>query len=341
MRKVTISDIAQLLNMTPSTVSRALADNARVSESTRKRVKEVAKEMGYQPNVMAASLRKGTSDTIGMIVPRVNRHFFSNVISGVEEILNPAGYNLLVIQSGELIIREEKAVESLLSNRVAGIIVSLSLQTESYDHLQKVIDYKIPLVQFDRVTPQLPGPKITNDNYTGGYLATRHLIKSGFKHIAHFSGSFQLKAYIERKAGYIAALEEAGYPVDEQLIVNDVVTRDAGYAEIQRLLSSTNADAVFCAGDYSALGAIDGLITAGYRIPEQFGVVGFANEPFAELMNPALSTVEQNAMEMGNRVASAMIKSINNEDTPEEEIIPVRFIGRNSSWISNINHIKK
>lgn len=335
MKKVTISDIAHKLNMTASTVSRALADNSRVSVATRNRVKQMAKEMGYQPNIMAASLRKGTSDTIGMIVPGINRHFFSNVISGVEEILNPAGFNLVIIQSGELLSREKKAVESLLRNRVAGIIVSLSLQTETFEHLHEVIKHGIPLVQFDRVTKSLPGSKITNDNYTGGYLATRHLIKCGFKHIAHFSGSTQLRAYRERKAGYMAALEEAGYSINEKLIVNEVITREAGFSEIQKLVTSTNADSVFCAGDYSALGALEGLTTTGYNIPEQFGVVGFANEPFAELMYPALSSVEQNALEMGNRVASAMIKAIQNEDTPVEEVIPVRFIGRGSSWINN------
>lgn len=335
MKKVTISDIAQKLDMTASTVSRALANNTRVSKATRDKVQLMAKEMGYQPNVMAASLRKGTSDTIGMIVPRINRHFFSNVISGVEEILNPAGYNLVIIQSGELLSREVKAVESLMRNRVAGVIVSLSLQTKSYEHLQDVISHNIPLVQFDRVSKELSGPKIVNDNYTGGYLATRHLIKCGFNHIAHFSGSSDLKAYGERKAGYLAALKEAGYPIDENLIIDNVITRDAGYSEIQRLISSSNADAVFCAGDYSALGAMEGLRTANYIIPEQFGIVGFANEPFAELMYPPLSSVEQNALEMGNKVAAAMIKAINREDTSEEELVPVRFIGRGSSWKEN------
>ncbi|MBS2098439.1 LacI family DNA-binding transcriptional regulator [Carboxylicivirga linearis] len=332
MKKVTISDIANKLNMTPSTVSRALANNKRISESTRKKVQDTSKEMGYQPNVMAASLRKGTSDTIGMIVPRINRHFFSNVISGVEEILNPAGFNLVVIQSGELLSREVKAVESLLQNRVGGIILSLSLQTNTFEHLQDVVKHNTPLVQFDRVTKSLPGSKITNDNYTGGYLATRHLIKCGFKHVAHFSGSYKLRAYRERKAGYIAALEEAGMRVDEKLIVDDVITREAGYSQIHKLVMRTNADAVFCAGDYSALGAMEGLKSLGYHIPDQFGIVGFANEPFSELMDPSLSSVEQNALEMGNKVAAAMIKAIQKEEVPEEEVIPVRFIGRSSSW---------
>nr|WP_321452494.1 LacI family DNA-binding transcriptional regulator [uncultured Carboxylicivirga sp.] len=332
MKKVTISDIAKKLDMTPSTVSRALANNTRVSETTRNKVQETAKEMGYQPNVMAASLRKGTSDTIGMIVPRINRHFFSNVISGVEEILNPAGYNLVVIQSGELLSREIKAVDSLLQNRVGGIILSLSLQTNTFEHLEEIVKHHIPLVQFDRVTKSLPGSKITNDNYTGGYLATRHLIKCGFKHIAHFSGSYKLRAYRERKAGYIAALEEAGMRVDDKLIVDDVITREAGHAQIHKLVMRTQADAVFCAGDYSALGAMEGLKSLGYHIPDQFGIVGFANEPFSELMDPALSSVEQNALEMGNKVALAMIKSIQKEEVPEEEVIPVRFIGRSSSW---------
>ncbi|MBI9063670.1 MAG: LacI family DNA-binding transcriptional regulator [Marinilabiliaceae bacterium] len=332
MKKITINDIAKALSVTPSTVSRALAGNTRVSLKTRNRVKEKARELGYQPNVIAASLRKGKSDTIGLIVPRVNRHFFSNVISGVEEILNPAGYNLVICQSGENISKEKKAVETLLRNQVGGIILSLSVQTQSFAHLEEVVRRQIPLVQFDRINSDIPGYKVINDNYTGAYLATKHLLKEGYKRVAHFAGERKLKAYQERYEGYLKAMQEANCDLDEGLIFDNVITREAGHGTIQRVLDGGQADAVFCAGDYSARGALDGLKERGVQVPGDFGVVGFANEPFAELMYPSLSSVEQNAFEMGNKAAAAMIKSIEGgEVVTEEFLVPVRLIVRQSS----------
>jgi len=331
MKKITINDIAKALSVTPSTVSRALAGNTRVSIKTRNLVNEKAREMGYQPNVIAASLRKGKSDTVGMIVPRVNRHFFSNVISGVEEILNPAGYNLVICQSGENAFKEEKAVETLLRNQVGGIILSLSVQTQSYEHLEEVVRRGIPLVQFDRINPAIPGAKVINDNYTGAYLATKHLLKSGYKRVAHFAGERKIKAYQERYEGYLKAMNEAGHDLDQGLLFENIITRQAGNATIKQVLEEGIADAVFCAGDYSALGALEGLKETGVMVPDDFGIVGFANEPFAELMYPTLSSVEQNAFEIGNKAAAAMIKSIEGEAANDEFLVPTRLIVRQSS----------
>ncbi|MGQ1784121.1 MULTISPECIES: LacI family DNA-binding transcriptional regulator [unclassified Saccharicrinis] len=332
MKRITISDIAKELNVTPSTVSRALAGNARVSLKTRELVTKKAKEMGYQQNVIAASLRKGRSDTIGMIVPRINRHFFSNVISGVEEILNPAGYTLLIVQSGENFIKEQKAINMLLANHVGGIIMSLSVQTQTYEHIEAVIMRGIPVVQFDRVNPSLKSSKILNDNFTGAYLATKHLIKSGYQRIGHLAGTRTLKAYEERYRGYVKAIEEAGRIVDVSLVYEDTITREAGYNAIKKAFGKDKPDAVFCAGDFAALGVLDGLKEMKINVPDEFGVVGFANEPFSELIHPTLSTVEQNAFEMGTRVATAMIKNLEGKHWEEEEIIPTRLIVRDSSW---------
>lgn len=331
MKKITINDIAKALNVTPSTVSRALAGNTRVSQKTRDLVNAKAREMGYQPNVIAASLRKGKSDTIGMIVPRINRHFFSNVISGVEEILNPAGYNLVICQSGENAAKEEQAIKTLLRNQVGGVIMSLSVQTKDFAHLKDVVARKIPLVQFDRISTDIGGPKIINDNYTGAYLATKHLLKSGYKRVAHFAGERSLKAYEERYQGYLKAVQEVNGALDEGLVYNNVITRAAGLEMIKKVINEGVADALFCAGDYSALGVLEGLRELGVKVPEEFGVVGFANEPFSELMYPALSSVEQNGFEIGNRAASAMIKCIEEGWHSDETIVPVRLIVRQSS----------
>lgn len=332
MKRITINDIAKELGVTPSTVSRALAGNTRVSLKTRESVVQKAKELGYQQNVIASSLRKGRSDTIGMIVPRINRHFFSNVISGVEEILNPAGYTLVICQSGESFVKEQKAVNMLLANQVGGIIISLSVQTKSFEHLENMMKRGIPLVQFDRVNSDIRCSKILNDNFNGAYLATRHLIKSGYKRIGHLAGSQSLTAYQERYRGYIKAMEEEGFKLGNSLVYNDVLTREAGRDTILKALKNERADALFCSGDYSALGVLDGLKEMNINVPNDFGIVGFANEPFSELIHPTLSTVEQNSFEMGTRVATAMIKNLEGKHWEEEEVIPTRLIVRESSW---------
>ena len=330
MKKVTINDIARKLGTTPSTVSRALADNKRVSLKTRELVKKVAKEMGYQPNLMASSLRKGKSDLVGMIVPRINRHFFSNVISGVEEVLNPKGYSLLIMQSQENADSEVKAVHSLMRNRVAGIIASLSVQTENLFHFQGVLDEGIPLVQFDRISNDLSGPKVVNDNYTGTYEATCQLLKSGYKWIAHFGGSELLKAYRERKKGYTDALLDKTGEVDKDIIFNDVITRDAGREMVKKVIDM-GVDAIVCAGDYSAFGALEALDVLGVKVPDEFGVTGFGNEPFAEMIYPKLSSVEQEGREMGRIVARQMMDAIRGEQHTIEITVPVKFIKRASS----------
>ncbi len=331
MKKVTINDIAKKLGVTPSTISRALADNKRVSEATRDKVKKLAKEMGYQPNLMASSLRRGKSDLIGMIVPRINRHFFSNIISGVEEILNPAGYSLLIMQSHEELESEIKAVHSLMRNRVAGIILSLSIETNRFEHLQSVVDANVPLVQVDRVSKSLKGPKVVNDNITGAYLATKHLLQSGYKRIAHFSGNKMINVYDERITGYKKAIAEELGDVDENLILEDIITRDSGFETIQRVIDEKNIDAVFCAGDYAAFGVFEGLKDKDVCFPGEFGLVGFGNEPFAEMLHPSLSSIEQDGSEIGRIAAQEMIDAIHGDLHDIERVVPVRFIQREST----------
>lgn len=328
--KITIVDIAKKCEVTPSTVSRALANNARVSLKTRELVQQVAQEMGYQPNVIASSLRKGKSDTIGMVVPRINRHFFSNVISGVEEVLNPEGYRLLIMQSHESIAKEIKAVQALMHHRVAGIIVSLSAQTNELSHFNRAIEENIPLVQFDRVSNELNGAKITNTNYTGAYEVTRSLMEGGYNKVAHFSGSNLLMAYRERRRGYEDAIREFVGEVDDELIVSDVITRKAGLDAVKYIVER-GVDAVFCASDYSAFGVYEGLKQLGISAPHDFGVAGFGNEPFAEMIHPTLSSVEQKGWEMGRISARQVIKAINGTANNVELLVPVEYMGRESS----------
>ncbi len=331
MNKVTINDIAQKLQITTSTVSRALANNKRISEKTRLLVQETAKAMGYQPNTLAAALRKGKSDTIGIIVPRINKNFFSNVISGAEEILTTAGYNLVICQSLEDEIREKNAIHKLLKNRIGGLLISISDKTKDLQHLQDAIDHHIPIVQFDRVSKSIPGTKVINDNFNGAYLATKQLIKSGYKNIGHLGGEQRLQAYEERHHGFLKALVEHQIPINEALIKSNTISREAGHEAIRSLLKNHKIDALFCSGDFVALGVLDGLKELNIKVPDEFGVTGFSNEPFAELLSPPLSSIEQNAHEMGCQAALSLLKMIQGKNVEEEKVIPVRLIVRHSS----------
>lgn len=339
MKRATIIDIAEALGVTPSTVSRALAGNTRVSLSTRQRVQAMAMELGYQPNVVAASLRKGRSDTIGMLVPRINRNFFSHVISSVEEVLNPAGFNLLICQSYERLVKERQAIEVLLKNRVAGIIMSHSIETSDFEHMLQVTRERVPLVQFDRVTRLVPGPRIINDNFSGAYLAVKHLVRNGFCKIACFTGALSVNVYQERLKGYRYALDEAGLEFDQNLVIEHAITRETGLEQATGLIESGQVDAFFCAGDFSAVGVIQAIQNCGKAVPANFGVVGFANEPFAEIMAPRLTSVEQNAYDIGLRAARSLVKLIQDNSAGDgiEEVVPVRLLVRESS-VRNIAH---
>ncbi|WP_291860765.1 LacI family DNA-binding transcriptional regulator [Marinilabilia sp.] len=331
-KRITITDIAREMGVTPSTVSRALAGNNRVGLNTRQRVLKVAAQMGYQPNVLASSLRSGRSDTIGMVVPRINRHFFSHVISGVEALLNPAGFNLLIIQTHEREEHERKAFHTLLRNRVAGIIVSHSVETRDFSHFQKVIDEGVPLVQFDRVSGLIAGPRIVNDNFLGALRSTQHLIKNGCTRIAHFAGALHVNVYQERFDGYRYALEQAGIDFDPALVVENCIIQEAGMEAVTSIVLPQKVDGIFAASDFSALGAIQKLKEFNVAIPDDVKISGFANEPFAEMVEPTLTSVEQNAFEMGNQVAKAVIENIGKEELLSEEIhIAVRLIQRRSS----------
>lgn len=333
MKRITIIDIADVLGVTPSTVSRALAGSSRVREITRKRILEKAEELGYQPNVVASSLRKGKSDTIGMLVPRINRNFFSHVISAVEEVLNPAGYNLLICQSHERVLKERQSIHVLLKNRVAGIIMSHSVETVDFEHVIQATREHVPVIQFDRVNKIVPGPQIINDNFTGAYMAVKHLIRNGYTRIAHLTGSLSVNVYNDRFKGYQYALEEANLPFDEELVSQNAITRETGYEQALNFITDKSADAFFCAGDFSATGAILAVQRLGLIVPDNVGVVGFANEPFSELMSPKLTSVEQNAYDMGLKAAQSLIKIISENISGDgiEEIVPVRLLVRESS----------
>lgn len=333
--ETTIHDIAKKLNLSASTISRALNDNPVISETTRKLVKKMAREMGYRPNTLAANLRTRRTNTIGVIVPLINRHFFSSVISGIEDVAYSQGFAVTISQSNDKLEKESKITQTLFANRVDGIILSIGMETNSYDHIKLFSERKIPIVFFDRVVDEIKAHKIVVDDYGGGYRATRHLISQGAKTIAHIGGPLNLKIYEYRQKGYCEALKEAGLTVDKSMIINNSLTREEGKKAIQHLLQNNiKPDAIFCANDTTALSVIIYLQENGYKVPEDIAIVGFSNEPFSEVVTPSISTVKQPGYLIGQKAAQLIIDQISNGGSNTEFktiVMPTELIIRNSS----------
>ena len=303
---VTISDIAAALGVTPSTVSRALSGSPRVKEETRLAVEKIAAEMGYERNVVASNLRKGKSDIVGIIVPRIHRNFFSNVIGGAESILEAAGYCVLICQTHERLEAEVKALRTLRNNQVAGVLMSHAIGAQDSAHIREALGDRIPLVQFDRVFSDLPGAKVVSDNFQGAYKATKHLVEQGYRRIGTLAGYMNSEAYAARLEGWRQALRDSGLPVDESVVFYDTIVRETGFEAGLRALAA-GCDALYSAGDFSALGAVDAARSEGLRIPEDFGIVGTANETFTSLMTPSMSSLALKPFEMGRQAAQAFL----------------------------------
>ncbi|MEQ8627128.1 LacI family DNA-binding transcriptional regulator [Ekhidna sp.] len=331
----TIKDIARELGISPSTVSRALKDHFEISEETKKAVRRVAEELNYQPNSLALSLRYSKSNTIGVIVPEIVHFFFSTVISGIEDIAQSRGYNVIITQSNESVEREMMNLQTLFNNRVDGILVSLSRESFDYTHFEAMMQKGLPIVFFDRVADTLETSKVTVDDFLGGYQATEHLIKQGYKRIGHLAGPENLDITNQRLNGFRKAHEDAGLAINEELIIfNQASDESDAYNATYEMLKSKNADALFASNDLAAMGAIKAAQKYGKNVPQDFGVVGFSNWQFTALTNPSITTIEQPGFEMGQHAAELLIKQIDGgEEDVEFELmkLPTNLLVRDSS----------
>jgi LacI family transcriptional regulator len=301
--------------MSASTISRALAKHPRISVKTRERVQKTAAEMNYRPNHLASNLRRGKGKLIGVIIPRINRHFFSHAIAGMETITNPAGYNLIICQTNEDFESEKLSLQTLINNRVDGIIVSVASGTRTANHFQAAINEKIPLLFFDRIVEELDTDRVVNDNFAGAYEVTKHLIEQGFRNITHLAGPLHINVYKNRYTGYLKAMEEAGIEVLPEMVIDNCLTRDKGEQLAQEICNSgTLPDAIFSASDYSALGVYLVFKQNGIEIPNDVGLAGFANEPFTEFLEPSITTLEQFGEDMGQSVARMLIDRLESKD---------------------------
>lgn len=298
-RLITIKDLAQELGIAPSTVSKALKNHPAISEETRTRVNNLAKQLKYKPNAIALSLRSNKTKTLGLVIPEIVHYFFSSVISGIEDLAYDAGYNVMIFQSNESYNREVTGVQAFLASQVEGILISLAKETRNYDHLQTVLDQGIPLVMFDRVCKELETDKVTVDDYHGAYQAVSHLIRIGCRRIAHLSGPPGLDIADLRKSGYTDALRDNNMELDRDLIMYCDNFKQARIRTKQLMNLPNPPDAIFTVNDHTATGVVKSLHELGINIPEKVSVIGFSNEDISLVTHPALSTVDQHGYQIG------------------------------------------
>jgi LacI family repressor for deo operon, udp, cdd, tsx, nupC, and nupG len=335
-KRTTIYDIAAKLNITASSVSRALNNSNYVNENTKQLILKTAAEMNYKRNILASNLRKGHSKTIGIVVPRINQNFFANVIAGIEEATYEKDYNLIICQSGESHEKEVKCVNALVNQQVDCIVISISADSHDYKHLKNVIDHGIQLIQFDRVVDELETLKVINDNEQASMEAVSHLIDQGYKRIALLEGPQNLDIFRQRKNGYLSALKKYKLPVIEELLVENALTKELGAEATRKLLSLKNPpDAIFAStSDFSALGVLEVATAMGIKVPGQLGILGYSNEAFTELTSPSITTIDQFSIYMGKTVADLYFQEMENKDilvVPKTISIKPKLIIRSST----------
>lgn len=314
---VTIKDIANALEISPSTVSRALNDHPNISEETKKQVSAKAKEMKYQANFIAAGLRTKRSNSIGILVPHINSSFFASAIDGIQKVVSDNGYFTIICQSNEDYHNEIDQIRSLLSCKVEGIILSMSSDTKAYEHLETLEAYDTPFVFFDRIAPGFDTPTVEANDFQGGYQAVEHLIKRGRKKIAHIGGPDILSISKRRYEGYLEALKTYDYEVNEDYAV--FTDPDVEHGElIENMFKDPKSmpDALFTFSDELAVESILKLKKMGYNVPKDVSVVGFGNSNLCDIVEPHLTSVTHEPVEMGEAAADLLFKVIQNRHIP-------------------------
>jgi DNA-binding LacI/PurR family transcriptional regulator len=340
-KPATIKDIARQLNISISTVSRALRNAADVNSDTKKAVMALSEELKYQPNRLAISLREKQTHTIGVIVPNLD-YVLSMMVRGIDEVALEAGYTVMVCQSNESFGREIVNTRRLLESLVDGFIISVSSETKSFEHFKKIQERGLPIVVFDRVTPDLVAPSVRIDNEDGGFQATEHLLEQGYKRIAILAGPKNLGISNKRMNGYLNALKKYKIKKDDSLIIHCDFNQDYAYFATKELLAlKKRPDAIFTISDRMAIGAMLAIKEKGLNMPSDIGLVGFNNEPVTSLVTPQISSVEMSAFDIGKAAAKLFIETMhhNGDINPVEQVIRPRLVIRESSQ-KNLPKIK-
>jgi len=332
---VRIIDIAKKLNISSSTVSRALKDHPDISPQTKKAVKFLAEELHYEPNTVAQSLRTKRTHTIGVLIPNFMHYFFSAVISGIESIAIDSGYNVMVCQSNDSYLRERSVVKSFLSNKVDGLLVAVSYETRDFEHFETLKDRGIPLIFFDRDCESILGSKVMVTDKQGAFDAVEHLISVGCRKIAFIRGPENLSISQRRFRGYLEALEKHCLSIDDDLIVETDFSPETTQECTKKLVNlSKPPDGIFVITDPDAVVVIQTLKNCGVKIPDDIAVVGYGNDSVAQIIEPSLTTIAQNPFEIGRTAAKLFFDEVNNEkenSIPKTLFLKTRLIRRDST----------
>lgn len=301
MKETTLKEIAEALGISITTVSKALKQYSDVSDKTRKAVVALAKELNYTPNSFAVNLRTKESKTIGLIIPDVVHHFFSNVINGIIAEAGKMGYLVIILQSNESLELEIKQVELLINKRVDGIIMSLSNESNNDFHIKEILRKEIPFVQFDKICKLIPSSKVIINDQKAAMEAVQHLIDKGCKKIAHIRGPENPQNAIDRFIGYKKALAKNGIPYDPKLVYTcKSVTFEEGVEFAKQIIEDhPDVDGIFVITDLVAVGVLAYFNENGIQVPKQVAVIGFSNWFMSQVITPKLSTVDQPSYEMG------------------------------------------
>lgn len=340
-KKTTIYDIAERLNLTAATVSRALNDSPKISISTRKLIRDTAAEMNYKQNRFAKALKSGKSYNVGVIVPKIDIDFFGSAIRGIEEELNPHGYHVIISQTYDKGHLEVQNINSLLDIQVDCIFMSISnSEIDNTEIFKDLVKKNIPFIFFDRKKDVKGISSVVVDDYKGAYDATKHLIEQGCKRIAHLTNNHLLQIFKNRYLGYKKALLDYGLEFDENIVIETPYKVIEGRKTTKRLLEMDNPpDAIFAIHDYLALGAIQEIKAHDLKVPEDICVVGFSNEPFSSFMELPITSINQSPLEMGKIAAQIFLEEINNNNNVKSEkhvVLTPELIIRQSSMRKRI-----
>lgn len=331
--KITLNDIANALAISKSTVSRALRPNSEINCETKRRVLEFVKKHDYEPDQLAKSLRTGKSFTLGVIVPSYNIPFYALAIEGIQDYAFKKGYNIMICHSKEQSDIEEKNVRALLNSRVDGFIISVARDNERNEHIRKLKGKGLPIVMFNRVIEDLKVSKVVVNDYYGSINMMDFLINKGNKNIAYLAGPKNLLLCINRKQGFIDAMNKHNQQIDEELVVDGDFTLESGYKNMKLLLEKKRKiDAVFCVCDSVAFGAIRAIHDFGLNVPKDIDVAGFTNEPISEIFEPSLTTVSQPIYEIGATAAKLLFNQLEDPGMPAElSVLETELVIRKST----------
>jgi LacI family transcriptional regulator len=338
MKETTLKEIAEKLGISITTVSKALKNYTDVSLKTKNAVISLAKELNYSPNSFAVNLRTKESKTIGLIIPEIVHHFFSNVINGIIGEAEKKGYLVIILQSNESLELEKRQVALLINKRVDGIIMSLSNESNDDNHIKEILQREIPFVQFDKISKLIPSSKVIINDQKAAMEAVQHLIDQGYKTIAHIRGPINPQNAIDRFIGYKKALEKNNIKYDDKLVYTcENVTFQEGIDFAKQIVNDhPEVDAIFCITDLVAVGVLSFLNDNNIQVPQQIALMGFSNWFISQVLTPKLSTVDQPSLLMGVESFNLLLEEINcykkrRPFTPKTVVLETKTIIRESS----------